>query len=243
MATPTQVTDIKFSPKLVALCKWKYIDEVNKKLDSGETAYAVANFINQKGFKISMPLVYEYSKMRKKALVDGANVEHMIGLAHQPMRVVNKKDPQTAHTQEKLKSEIDALDKLIQGGYNTLLEWEGRPIAPKTMMDAIRLKNELTDGNHGFLTNYGIEQLRAIEQNKYQILMEYLMTFVPAKKKDAVLKHLDELEEEYYMSTPYYEEWLRAHDNLTEDEIKVKLDAYDRLQKQKEEQENPTTAE
>lgn len=137
--------------------------------------------------------------------------------------MVDKTDPSTRSTAEKLKSEIDALDKIIQGGYNTLLEWADRPIAPKTMMDAIKLKYELTDGNHGFLTNYGMEQLRAIEQGKYELLMQHLITYIPEDKRQEAIDKLEVLEDEYYQKTPYYEEYLRSRADMTEAQIAERL--------------------
>lgn len=211
----------KMSPKLAALCRWKHIDEVNNRLDQGDSPNSVATFINKNGFKISVPMVYDYAKLRKKALVDGINIEHMIGVSSKPL--VDKSDPSTRSTAEKLKSEIDALDKIIQGGYNTLLEWADRPIAPKTMMDAIKLKYELTDGNHGFLTNYGMEQLRSIEQNKYELLMQHLISYIPEDKRQEAIDRLEVLEDEYYRATPYYEEYLRSRGDLSENQIAERL--------------------
>lgn len=222
----------KMSPKLASLCRWKHIQEVNNRLDQGDTPNSVATFINKNGFKISVPLVYEYAKLRKKALVDGINIEHMVGVASKPL--IDKDDPVTKSTSEKLKSEIDALDKIIQGGYNTLIEWADRPIAPKTMMDAIKLKYELTDGNHGFLTNYGMEQLREIEQNKYQLLMEHLISYIPEDRKQEAVDKLAILEDEYYQATPYYEEYLKARGDLTEVQIQERLKEVKQAQEQAE---------
>ncbi len=217
------MNDVKMSPKLASLCKWKHIQEANNRLDQGDSPNAVATFINKNGFKISVPLVYEYAKLRKKALVDGINIEHLVGIASKPL--IDNKDPAVKSTKAKLKSEIDALDKIIQGGYNTLIEWADRPISPKIMMDAIKLKNDLTDGNHGFLTNYGMEQLKEIEQKKYQLLMEHLISYIPEDKKQEAVDKISILEDEYYQTTPYYEEYVKAL-GLSEEEQKKKLDEY-----------------
>lgn len=210
----------KLSPKLMSLMAWKHIQEVNDRLDAGDSPNSVANFINKNGFKISPPLVYDYARLRKKAMVDGINIEHMIGIASKPL--ISKQETKTKSSSEKLKSEIDALDMVIQGGYNTLLEWADRPINPKTMMDAIRLKSELTDGNHGFLTNYGMEELRKVEAGKYNLIMEHLISYIPADKQQEAIDKIDEIEDTYYQSTPYYEEYLRAK-GLSEPEIEAQL--------------------
>ena len=215
------MAETKISPKLIELCKWKHIQEVNNRLDQGDTPNSVCTFINKNGFKISTPLIYEYAKLRKKALVDSLNIEHMIGIAGKPL--VDTNDPNTKSSMQKLKSEIDALDCLIQAGFRTLQEWKDRPIAPKTMMDAIKLKNELTDGNHGFLTNYGMEQLRAIEQNKYELIMNHLISYIPEDKRGEAVSAIEQIEDEYYQGTEYYEEYLRAKE-LPESEIQRRLE-------------------
>lgn len=213
--------DVRISPKLQKLCKWKHIDEVNRRLDAGETPNSVAKYIKQNGFKISNPLVYEYAKLRKKSLVDGVNVEHMVGIASKPL--IDRTDPSTIAAETKLKSEIDALDMIIQGGYNTLLEFSDRPISASTLMSAIKLKNDLTDGNHGFLTNYGMEQLREIESAKYQLLMEHLIRYIPEELRQEALDSMESIEEDYYKSTPYYKEYLKARGDLTDQEIETRL--------------------
>lgn len=209
-----------FSPKLIELCKWKHIDEVNKRLDQGDSPNSVCDFINQNGFKISRPLIYQYAKLRKKAIVDGLNIEHMLGIASQP--IIDRSSTSNKSATAKLKSEIDALDLLIQGGFRTLQEWGDRPIAPKTMMDAIKLKNELTDGNHGFLTNYGMEQLRAIEQNKYQLIIDHLVSYIPEDQREEAVNQIEQIEDTYYQGTDYYEEYLKAK-GLTPEEIEQRM--------------------
>lgn len=200
--------EVRMSLKLQELYRWEHISDVNAKLDKGDSPNSVWRYINRKGLSISRPLIYEYAKMRKKALVDGLNMEHMIGISARP--IVDRSDPATKSSLKKLKSEIDALDKIIEGGYNTLLEWSDRPIAPKTMMEAIKLKAELTEGNHGFLTNYGMERLREIEQGKYQLIMEHLISYIPDDLKQAAVEQIDSIEDSYYKTTEYYEDYLRA---------------------------------
>ena len=90
-------------------------------------------------------------------------------------------------------------------------------------MDAIKLKNELTDGNHGFLTNYGMEQLRAIEQNKYELIMNHLISYIPEDKRGEAVSAIEQIEDEYYQGTEYYEEYLRAKE-LPESEIQRRLE-------------------
>lgn len=218
----------KLSPKLTELCQWHYIKEVNRKLDNGDSVNSVAMFISSRGFKISVPMVYEYAKLRKKALVDGVNIEHMISSVSKP--VIDKDDPDTQVASNKLKSEIDALDVVIQGGYETLVNYKDQPINPRIMMDAIRLKYQLTDGNHGFLTNYGMEDLRQIEQQKYQLIIDHLISYIPEQHRQEAVDAIDVIEDNYYQTTPYYAEYLKAK-GLSEAEIKQHMEKLAELQK------------
>lgn len=239
MANPQ---DIKYSPKLQELVKWKYINEVNQRLDQGDTPNSVWTFIKANGLQIGRPLVYEYAKMRKKALVDGLNIEHMISNAKpDPTSLFDKNDPLTKSSSSKLKSEIDALDRLIQSGYNTLLAWGDRPIAPKTMMEAIKLKSELTDGNHGYLTNYGMENLRQIEQTKYNLIMQHLIQYIPEDMREEAINQIETIEDNYYQTTDYYEEYLRSRGDLSEIMIQKRLEEVAEKQKQLQEEENIDT--
>ena len=228
----------KLSPKLAELCQWHYIKEVNKKLDNGDSINSVATFISARGFKISVPMVYEYAKLRKKALVDGVNVEHMISSVSKP--VLDKNDPDTQEASNKLRSEIDALDVVIQSGYKTLVNYRDQPINPRIMMDAIRLKYQLTDGNHGFLTNSGMEELRQIEQQKYQLIIDHLISYIPEQYRQEAVDAIDSIEDNYYQTTPYYAEYLKAK-GLSETEIKQHMEKLAELQKS--DTEEPTTTE
>lgn len=205
---------LKLSPKLIEFCKWKYIDEVNKRLDKGETPASVLKYVVSKGFRLSAPLIYEYNKIRKKAIVDGINVENMIGLANRKPATPVLKD-----TKEQLKSELEILDLIIESGYRTLRDIKDLPISPKLTMDAIKLKNELTEGSHGFLTNYGIQHLREIEQQKYNLIIKHLISYIPQAKQEEALDAIDKIEFEYYKKTEYFEEYLKARGDKTPEEI------------------------
>lgn len=218
------VKDIKLSPKLVELCKSDLIGTVNKMLDSGDTPLKVFNFVASQGFKISRPLIYDYAKIRKQVRVNNINIENLIGVARKPIEV--EKTADFMNTQGKLKSELDVLDTIIDAGYKRLTDIIATsgdtPISLSTVMTAISLKNKLTDGAHGFLTEYGMKQLRELEKNKYELLMETLLSYIPEEKKQQAIQELETVEDKYYQETEYYEEYLRAK-GLTDEEINKRL--------------------
>lgn len=216
----------KVSPKLKELACWKKIDEVNQLLDSGESPNAVCKWINRNGFKISPPLVYDYAKLRKYAVVNSMTMEKILGIEKANRNPKMKTGASFNQRKTKLTSELDALDAIIDLGYNSIQNiWQDKPIPISTMMQAIKLKNELTDNQHGFLTPYGIEQLTLMEKEKYQVLQDALLQYVPEDQREAALNAMEKAEEEYYRtqsSAQYYEEYLRAC-GLSEEEIQNKL--------------------
>lgn len=217
--------DLKISPKLKDLAVWEHIDEVNRMLDMGETPNSVHKWINKHGFKISPPLVYDYAKLRKYAVVNSMTMEKILGIekSKQPKMKTGESFNQR---KTKLTSELDAIDAIIDMGYNSIQTiWKDKPIPISILMQAIKLKNELTDNQHGFLTPYGIEQLTLMEKEKYQVLTDTLLQFVPEEQREEALNAMEEAEENYYKncsSSQYYEEYLRAC-GLSEDEIQRKL--------------------
>lgn len=199
---------VKLTPKLQELCLWDKIDKVNAMLDDGESPGSVHTWIVRNGFRISHPLVYEYANIRKDAIAKGLTMDHLLGTV--PNRdIVDKKDEMTRVRISNLRSEIDALDLVIQKGYENLVHMDA-PIPVNLMMTAIKLKSELTGGYNGYLTNYGLEQLRDVEQKKYEVIIAHLLSFIPENKREQAAKSLETVEEEYYKGTEFYDEYLRA---------------------------------
>lgn len=214
----------KISPKLVEFSRWKFIEEVNAQLDDGTSPNSVHAWVIERGFKISPPLLYDYAKLRKKALIDGVSMEHVLGILGNPM--LDRLSPEFQSTKDKLKSEIDALDLIIQRGYKNIRSDPKADIGARELMAAIKLKNDLTDGNHGFLTNFGMEHLRDIENAKYSLIIEHLISYIPEKKRPEAIAKIADIEDNYYQKTDYYEEYLRANGELTEEQIQQKLELY-----------------
>lgn len=196
--------------KFQELCQWEHIEYVNEELDKGRSPNAVWTESVKKGLKVSRPVMYEYAKLRKQALVENINVEHIIDSVINAKPNVDKKKPETRSRITKLRSEIDALDLIISGGYNTLIAWGDRPIAPKTMMEAIKLKAELTGGGHEFLTTYGMEKLKEMERDKFQLLLQHLISYIPANRRLEAINKLEDIEDQFYRGTDYYEDYLRS---------------------------------
>lgn len=210
---------IKLSPRLAELVRWEKIQYVYQMLDSGETPNSVANWIRKQGFKISNPLVYDFVKIRQQAVLNGISMEKMFGVNQ---NTTIRQGDNFNSKKDKLKNELDALNKIIEIGYQSLDKWADKPLPIPTLMSAIKLKNELTDGYFGGLTDYGIQQLTLLEKQKYEMLIDILMKFIPEELREQATQEVSIAEEEYYKRSEYYADYLRAS-GLTEKEIAIKL--------------------
>lgn len=216
---------LKLSPKLIELSNWKNIEVVNNMLDAGESPNNVCKFINQNGFKISAPMVYEYAKVRKQAIVSHISMDHLLGVAADKASGGMKVERSESFNakQKQLKSEIDMLDEIINKGYKDWREiFMNKPVTMAMTMNAIKMKNDLTNSSHGFLTNYGMEQLRELEKQKYEVLIDLIMGYVPEELREQVAQEVDAAEDEYYRNTEYYEEYLKAK-GMTDEEINQRI--------------------
>lgn len=219
---PIQKDQVSISPKLVALCKWEHIDELNEQLDNGVSPNALVSWIKDKGFNISLPMVYKYQALRNKAIQQKVAVESLVGIIQpEPMPMDT---PSNIAQTRRLKSEISALDTIIQRGYDTLNQMADMPVQPRLMMDAIKLKNELTGGTHAFLTPYGLDEFRELEMGRCNALIEVLMQFIPADVQEQAVDAVTKAEDDYYQGTPYYRDYLSSQ-GLTDNEIEARMQA------------------
>lgn len=205
------------SPKIEELLRWSKIAEVNTMLDNGVSPSKVCKFINENGFKISAPMIYEYNTVRKTNIAKDINYESAINpidknklfQADEVSYVVNK---------DRVKNELDTLDEIIERGWRTLLKTPDMPVPPQLMMKAIELKNNITKGGHDHLTNYGIQDIKTIEQGKFKAVLNALLNFVPMDKRNDAIDAIETAEENYYKGTEYYESYLQ-NKMLQEEEV------------------------
>lgn len=197
------------SPKIESLLNWDKIKEVNAMLDENVSPAKVANWINENGFKISAPMVYEYRDFRKSQISNDLTIESAINPIDK--NALFKSDQEGYITSKDIvKNELSVLDELIQRGWNGLKEKPDMPVPPQLMMKAIELKNSITKGNHEHLTNFGIQEIKMVEQAKFKAVLEALLTFIPEEQREAAIESIDTAEEEYYRTTSYYEEYLKV---------------------------------
>jgi hypothetical protein len=197
------------SPKIDALLNWEKIKEVNMMLDEEVSPAKVCQFINENGFKISAPMVYEYRDFRKAQIANDLSMESAINPIDR--NALFKSDQESyIITKGVIKNELTALDEIINRGWKDMLDKPDLPVTPQLMMKAIEVKNNITKGGHDHLTNYGIQDIKTIEQGKFKAVLSALLTFVPEEQRDAAIQAIDTAEENFYKNTEYYSEFLKA---------------------------------
>ncbi|WAB25078.1 hypothetical protein M3_0127 [Lysinibacillus phage vB_LfM_LysYB1] len=101
-------------------------------------------------------------------------------------------------TVDKLKSDMELLDAVMQKGYETLLNMEA--IAPKDFLKAIELKHKITGGSHGGITTYGLEEIRLREAAREAAILAIMLKYIPEEQHMEVIAEMERATQEYYES-------------------------------------------
>lgn len=203
-----------------------YIEEVNKMLDIPASIQSIKEYLDKQGFNISWSYLSKYRKIRQAYSAEENNLEDFIKKAPVKKLIENQeKEVQEGSQVNKLKSDLEFLDMVIQSGSDqlkTLIKENDYLITIDNVFKAIELKDKLTDGALAGLTQFGIKNLQEITEKKYMQLLQSMFKHVPDSEKQKVLTELEEVEEDYYKGTDYYEDYLR-NIGKTEKEIQKKL--------------------
>lgn len=207
--------------KLELLFEWKKRPFVDKMLDDGESPNQVHKWIVENGFEVSMPTVYTYAKRRKEAIVKGIQMDKVMNKAKKTkdedgytkadkkrmekarsgvnaMNMSKEERKMSNLSVNKLQTDLELLDAVMQKGYETLGKMEA--IAPKDFLKAIELKNKITGGAHNGLTTYGLEEIRLREAARESAITAILLEFIPEEKHEEVLERMDKATQEFYES-------------------------------------------
>jgi hypothetical protein len=221
------------SPKLFLLKKWKYAGTLDKMaVDPSVSMTELCEWINSKGFLISLPLVSTYVKHKRQEALKNIQIESVINpievegienngeldfltskgkvdtanIKRLPIAVSNSNS--SAHYEFRVRSELEVLDLMIDKGMKTLMTvYEKYPLPVEYLLKAIEVKHKVTGGTHDGLTSYGIEELRDIEQRKFKVVLGVLLRFIPSEKLEEAKKAIETIEYEFYKSVGYLEEY------------------------------------
>lgn len=204
----------------------KLSKEVNKMIDLGASNADIKRYLESKNYAISRTYISKYKKIRQSLTAEENSLEDFIGKSPVSKLIESQeKEMQEGSQSNKLKSDLEFLDMVIQTGSDqlkTLIKENDYLITIENVFEAIKLKDKLTDGALGGYTNFGIKNLQEITENKYMALIRLMFNYIPTDKKEAALKDLELAEEDYYKQTDYYEEYLRSI-GASEKEIQKKL--------------------
>lgn len=220
----------KIPPKIKLLMDSPYIDDVNKMIDVGTYISDIKRFLESKDFTISRQYISFYKNIRKNLAAEEENVDKFIQKSPVSKLIEDQeKSLKEGSSASKLKNDLEFLDMVIQTGTDqlkTMIANNDYMISIQEVFKAIELKDKLTDGALEGYTDFGIKNLQQMTENKYIELLEYMFKYIPDDDKSKLLNELEEVEEEYYKSTDYYEYYLR-NIGKSEAEIQRKLKELD----------------
>lgn len=204
--------------KLEKLVKWEHVDEVNDMLMNGVSPHKVSEWCKELGFNISHPKLYEYKEMLQTAITKQITVERLLGIGVPKRTPIVLQALGLTSAKNLVKNEMEVLDAIVQRGYDALTS--NPTIKIQDALRAIELKNKLTQGQHNGLTNYGLDQLRELEQAKFQAIVNVVLQYLPEDKHDELQEAISVAEREFYetQAPEYLEEYERSlEEQLAED--------------------------
>jgi hypothetical protein len=196
--------------KLEKLVKWEHIDTVNDMLMNGVSPHKVSEWCKEMGFTISHPKLYEYKALLQEAITKQITVERILGIGVPKRTPIVLQALGLTSAKNLVKNEMEVLDAIVQMGYNALTN--SPTIKIQDALRAIELKNKLTQGQHAGLTNYGLDQLRELEQAKFSAIVNVVLQYLPEEKHDELQEAIALAERTFYeeQAPEYLEEYERT---------------------------------
>ena len=183
--------------------QWEHVDEVNRRLLEGESPRKISAWCEERGFSISHPKLYEYKELLQESIARNVAVQRLLGIpmGEEEEESVTRKSMvlQALGATEDVayvKNEMDMLDKIIHLGMTEAMKSPSVKI--ETAMKAIELKNKLTGGKHGGLTNYGLDHLKALESAKMEAIIQVVTKYLPEDKREELALAVAEAERSFY---------------------------------------------
>lgn len=211
----------KIPPVVRKLSTQTWTRQLNKCVDEGMSLQAIVDFCREKGFRTSKNSITKYKEFYKGKTTEKANLNIYLNNSKISDLAFNKKKDTPLSKSDKLKSDFEYMDLVIQQGAANLIRKidEGKEIIkPADVFKAIELKDKLTEGMGLGLTEHGIAYLQEVTEEKYILIINHLFSYIAKSKQQQVLEEIDELERDFYKQTDYYEDYLRSK-NYTEKEI------------------------
>ncbi|MNH25730.1 hypothetical protein D3C79_857470 [compost metagenome] len=134
--------------------------------------------------------------MLQEAITRRITVERLLGIGVPKRTPVILQALGMQGVKQHVKNELEVLDTVIHLAMSAL---QNNPtIKLETALKAIELKNKLTEGKHAGLTNYGLDQLRELEQAKFNAMVQVVMQYVPEDKHEELESAIAQAERNFY---------------------------------------------
>lgn len=182
--------------KLEKLVKWDKVEEVNDMLMNGVSPHKVSDWCKENGFTISHPKLYEYKALLQEALAKHVTVERILGIGVPKRTPIVMQALGLTSSKNLVKNEMEVLDAVIQRGFDALAA--SPTVKIQDALRAVELKNKLTQGAHAGFTGYGLDQLRELEQSKFQAIVDVVLTYLPEDKHEELQEAIATAERTFY---------------------------------------------
>lgn len=209
--------------KLEKLVKWDKCNEVNEMLMNNVSPHKVSDWCKENGFSISHPKLYEYRDMLQEAIANHITVERLLGIGAPKRTPIQLQALGVKSSKDMVKNEMELLDAVIQRGFNVLLNTPGGSV--QDAMKAIEMKNKLTGGKHGGLTAHGLDQLRELEQAKFNSIVSVVLEYLPEDKHEELETAIAEAERKFYEERA--PEFLEDYEESVQEDIDSATDTSD----------------
>lgn len=200
--------------RLEKLTAWEHLNQVNKLLLDGISPIQVAQWCRDNNFFISNTKMYEYKELLLKAIDERKTVADLLGVGTKAMSIrkpIKLPEEVLEENAYKVKNELEFLDLIIQKGYEQILS-NKTTIKLSEVIKAIEMKQKITEGLHGGLTNWGLQQVQALEQAKFMAVLEVVKRYLPQDRIEELEQDVAEAEVEFYrvQAPEYLEEYERS---------------------------------
>lgn len=201
--------------KLERLCKWEHIGQVNEMIMSDISPKRVAEWCNENGFSISHPKMYEYKEILQSAVTKSITVERILGIGVPKRIPIVLQALGIQGVSKMVKNELEVLDTIIHLAMSAL---NSNPtVKIETALKAIEIKNKITEGKHAGLTGYGLDQLRELEQAKFNAIVKVVLEYLPAERHEELEVAIAAAERDFYHSRA--PELVEEYERATEEQL------------------------
>lgn len=208
------MTNKKIPPKIKELMRNQTLcDMTDSMIESKVPMANISKALEDKGFKISAAYVSKYKQLRNQVAAEQKHINAALENSSVIDVIKNAESKIDLTARGKIKRDLDYIDIVIQEGAKQLMERLSsgdQPIAIKDVFDAIKLKESITDGGYDGMTEYGIEHMQRMTEEKYKLLIKAMFNRIPEVDRQDALEELQRVEESFYKETDYYEEYLRS---------------------------------